>query len=260
MAKSQAQKLRDRIASANVKVASDPPATINDPSKAGPEVESESASAERKAEFEKKVTEERAALAKTEDEQEEGVIERDADGVVIASSGNIIIDSRIPPTVVAERLKNGQNPNTGEPWTREERIRYDRQTEQARQEHARAVRLAEEKSRREAVEVLEPAQPVVHTPTAQLTQDQKKAMQDAQDAGKGPIGQARARDAAHPDVAGRLQAEADMTQHEKDRENAGVDEETEKVELDRVEEAVDELEKDADDVQKELDDARDDDK
>lgn len=168
-------------------------------------------------------------------------------------------EPNIPPSIVQERLRNGQNPATGEPWTREERMRYDRQNEQIRQIHARAVRESEEKMRKEAAENAPgaPIQPVVHTPTAHLTQGQRAAMQKAQDSGKGPVAQAAARDFNHPDELGKRQAEARMTDKTKQREDAGVTEDVETAELNRAEaEDREEERKDADVEQAELDEQK----
>lgn len=166
-------------------------------------------------------------------------------------------EPNIPPSIVQERLRNGQNPATGEPWTRQDRIRYDKQNEQVRQIHARAVRESEDTMRREAAENAPGAQiqPVTHIPTAHLTPGQRVAMQKAQDSGKGPVAQAATRDQNHPDEIGRRQAEADMTNRE---QRTGVDEEVEKDELKRREvledeQREDESEEDADDLQRNLD-------
>lgn len=157
----------------------------------------------------------------------------------------------IPPTIIAERLRNGQNPSTGEPWTREERMAYDREQEQARQRHARAVRESEDRMRKDQAEAQ--IQPVTHIPVNQLTDRQKKAMQSAQDSGKGAIAQATARDQNSPEELGRREA-TQMTEQEKRRNEAGVTEDVEREELDRAaEEDNGDEEKDADEVQAELD-------
>ena len=111
----------------------------------------------------------------------------------------------IPPSIEAERLRNGQNPETGAPWSREDRMRYDKEQEQARQAHAKAVRESERQMRKEQAEA--PLQPVSHIPASQMTEEQKKAMQEAQDSGKGPVAQARARDEAGPEARGKREAD-----------------------------------------------------
>lgn len=169
-------------------------------------------------------------------------------------------EPNIPPTVVQERLRNGQNPATGEPWTREERIRWDRQNEQARQIHARAEREAAKKAADEKAETPPETQPVPHVPVSQLTERQKKAMQDAQNAGKGPVAQAAARDYNSPEEIGKREADA-MTDKDKTREDAGVDKDLERQELgetgtdpsDVDAETEVEGKKDADEVQADLD-------
>ena len=163
----------------------------------------------------------------------------------------------IPPTIVQERLRMGQNPSTGEPWTREERMEYDRNVEQSRQDHARAVRESEERMRQEQAEAKTPIQPVSHVPVSQLTEGQRKSMQEAQDSGKGAIAQAAARDNSSPDAIGRRQAEEQMTRHDQQREDVGVDEDIEKEELgEDVEDTEEDTDKDPDQVQAELDQER----
>lgn len=161
----------------------------------------------------------------------------------------------IPPTIVAERLKMQQNPVTGEPWTKSEHDRYLKEQEHAREVHAKAVKESDE---RRAKEVATPApQPIPHVPVSTLTEGQKKAMQDSQDRGDGPVAQAKARDANSPEEIGRRKAEANqMTDKDKQRENAGVDKDLERKELgERTsdEETTGEEEQDADDVQRDLD-------
>lgn len=160
----------------------------------------------------------------------------------------------IPPTIVQERLRNNQNPATGEPWTREEKMNFDKQTEQARQDHARAVKESEERMREERTAAATPIQPVPHVPNVFLTDAQKKAMQESQDRGEGPIAQAAARDQHHPDEIGRRQAEANqMTEQERRRREAGVSKEIEEHELGEDNDNGDEEEKGADEIERELD-------
>jgi len=165
----------------------------------------------------------------------------------------------IPPTIMQERLRLGQNPATGEPWSKDERMRYDREQEQSRQAHAKAVRESEIRMRDEKLEADRNRtnnQPVSHVPVNQLTADQLKAMQEAQDAGKGPAAQAAARDAAGPDERGRREAEMAADRHRTDRENAGVDEDLEKKELGEdtdTDDETDEGDKDPDQIEAELD-------
>lgn len=198
-----------------------------------------------------KVAEEKTAAAKAGD-QEDTREETSGDERHDLVSGK---ELNIPPSIVQERLRNGQNPSTGEPWTREERMAYDRSVEQSRQVHAKAVRESEEKMRREQAEKAAPVQPATHIPVSQLTEGQKKAMQEAQDAGKSPIAQAAARDANSPEEVGRREAERDMeNEQQKDDLKSGVDTEVEQSELEKNdgEKGTDEAQ-DADEVQKDLD-------
>lgn len=105
----------------------------------------------------------------------------------------------IPPSIVQERLRNNQNPATGEGWSKEDRQRYDKEAEQARQKHLKAVRDAEQKAREDQAAAPEQMQPVQYIPDAHLTDEQRKAQQKAQDSGKSAVGQALARDNASPD-------------------------------------------------------------
>lgn len=107
----------------------------------------------------------------------------------------------IPPTIWQERLRNGQNPETGQPWSREQRMEFDKNQEQARQEHAKNVRKSELQMREELAgrQQLPPFQPVSHVAYNFLTDAQRKAMQEVQDAGGGVVAQATARDMAAPD-------------------------------------------------------------
>lgn len=198
-----------------------------------------------------KVAEEKVAAAKAGD-QEDTREETSGDERHDLVSGK---ELNIPPSIVQERLRNGQNPSTGEPWTREDRMAYDRSVEQARQIHAKAVRESEERMRREATEANTPIQPTPHVPTSFLTQGQKEAMQKAQDEGKGAVAQARARDANDPDALGRAEAERDMAEQEKKDLASGVDSEVEQSELDKndADTVAGEDGQDADEVQKDLD-------
>lgn len=105
----------------------------------------------------------------------------------------------IPPSIVQERLRNNQNPATGEGWSKEERLKYDKDAEQARQKHLKAVRDAEQKMREDMAAAPGQMQPVAYVPDAHLTDEQRKAQQKAQDSGASAVGQARARDEASPE-------------------------------------------------------------
>lgn len=111
----------------------------------------------------------------------------------------IVKELNIPPSIVQDRLKNNQNPATGEGWSKEDRLKYQKDAEQARQQHAKAVKEFEEKMREEMEAPQGQFQPVAYIPNEHLTDDQRRAMQKAQDEGKGPVAQARARDENHPD-------------------------------------------------------------
>ena len=138
----------------------------------------------------------------------------------------------IPPSIVQERIRLGQNPATGEPWTKEEQLNYKKSQEEAVEKHAKAVKESEQLRQKEEQEKNKSeSQPVSHVPTNFLTEGQRKAMQEAQDSGKGPLAQARARDAAAPGEAGRREAEQNMTERDKRREDEGFDPEIERQEL-----------------------------
>lgn len=119
----------------------------------------------------------------------------------------------IPPTIVQERLKMGQHPDTGEPWTRAEEKEWRRANEDARVQHQRAVAEQEEKMRADQSGPPPAIQPVTHVPISQLTERQKQEMQASQDAGASPVMQARVRDANHPDNLGRSMAMADQNRN-----------------------------------------------
>lgn len=145
----------------------------------------------QKVEMAEKIT----ALAKAQDledtrEESSGYERHD-----LLSGGK---ELNIPPTIWQERLRNGQNPETGQPWSREQRMEFDKNQEQARQEHAKNVRKSELQMREELAgrQQLPPFQPVSHVPYNFLTDAQRKAMQEAQDSGGGVVGQADARDKA----------------------------------------------------------------
>jgi hypothetical protein len=138
----------------------------------------------------------------------------------------------IPPTIVQERLRLGQNPATGEPWSKEEQLAYKKSQEDAVEKHSKAVKESEQlRQKEEAEKNKTEAQPVSHVPTNFLTERQREDMQKAQDSGKGPYAQARARDAAAPGEAGRREAENNMTERDKRREEEGFDPEIERQEL-----------------------------
>lgn len=52
-------------------------------------------------------------------------------------------ERNVPPSVMSERLRNGQNPWTGEPWSRDQRMEYDRKIQQEREAHKAAIRESE---------------------------------------------------------------------------------------------------------------------
>jgi hypothetical protein len=163
-------------------------------------------------------------------------------------------ETNIPPSIVQERLACGKNPETAEPWTKEDRERYDRENERAVEEHARAVKESEDRMRKDQAE--KPIQPVTHVPISQLTATQKKAMQEAQDRGDSPVVQARERDQNSPEEIGRRKAEAKQM-NDQQRRDSGVDEDIEKAELERSnDDNGNDAEKDADEIQAELDEKR----
>jgi len=162
-------------------------------------------------------------------------------------------ETNIPPSIVQERLACGKNPDTAEPWTKEDRERYDRENERAVEEHARAVKESEDRMRKDQAE--KPIQPVTHIPISQLTEGQKKAMQESQDRGDSPVVQARERDQNAPTEIGRRKAEAKQM-NENQRKDSGVDEDIERKELDRSDDEDNDREKDPDEIQAELDEKR----
>ena len=114
----------------------------------------------------------------------------------------------IPPSIIQERLKNNQNPSTGQGWSQEERRNYNKAVEQERQQHAKAVKESEDRMRKEEAEKnTTQRQPTSHVPDAFLTDRQREEMQKVQDSGGGPVAQARARDANSPEELGRSEAE-----------------------------------------------------
>jgi hypothetical protein len=174
------------------------------------------------------ISEERTARAKAEDVEDmrEETSGTERFDLVIPKELNI------PPTIAQERLRLGQNPATGEPWTKIEQEQYKRAQEESAEKHSKAVRESELLRQKEEQEkTSSESQPASHVPTGFLTEGQKKAMQEAQDSGKGPLAQARARDAAAPGEAGRREAEKNMTDRDKRREEEGFDAELERKEL-----------------------------
>jgi hypothetical protein len=201
-----------------------------------------------------KMAEEKTAKAKAED-QEDTREETSGDERHDLVAGK---ELNIPPSIVSERLRNGQNPSTGESWTRAERMAFDKATEQARQEHRAAVREAELTARKEEAEAKAPATPAAHVPRSFLTDRQVEAMQESQDRGEGPYAQAAARDRNHPDELGKAEGERRMAKSQeksqvKDQDDNRLDSGFDKdvVESDR-EKAEGERAEDADEVEKSL--------
>ena len=233
----EVDKLRQRMANAT------PKATVGATGK-----DREVAAGPRSTADRQEAAEEKIAKAKRDD-VEDTRVETSGDerhDLITAMNPNI------PPSIVTERLKLGQDPATGEPWSREERARYDRENERALEQHAKAVRESEIQMQKDQQGPTPAIQPVPHVPVSQLTEAQKKAMQDAQNSGKGAIAQAKARDANSPEELGKAKANQ-MTQREKE---TGVDEDIEQQELDKADDTPAEEKKDADEVQEELDEAR----
>lgn len=154
----------------------------------------------------------------------------------------------IPPSIVQERLKMGQHPDTGEPWTRQEEKAWRDDQENARVLHQKAVAEAEQKMRDDAAAPPTAIQPVGHVPISQLTRRQKAEMQASQDAGDSPVRQAQIRDANHPDTLGRSMA-MDKTKAPQQNE-AEIDPELERREVEGEEE--NDLTRDPDEVEDEL--------
>lgn len=142
---------------------------------------------------------------KMTEELNKRAVEEDQEDTREESSGyerhDLVIakELNIPPSIVQERLRNGQNPATGEGWSKEDRRKYDQMAEQARQKHLKAVHDAEQKMREDMASAPEQLQPVQYVPDAHLTDEQRKAQQKAQDSGASAVGQARARDEASPE-------------------------------------------------------------
>lgn len=157
----------------------------------------------------------------------------------------------IPPSIQQERMRMGQHPITGEPWTHSERRAYERELEDGRIRHAMAVREAENKMRAD-IGAPPALQPILNVPTSHLTPEQKEAMQRVQDEGGSPAAVNRARDENHPDEIGRRLGDEQMTKHEAEREEAGIDEDIERQELGEEDEEV-EVEEDPSEVEAELD-------
>lgn len=200
------------------------------------------------------VSEAKVASAKAEDVED--MREESTDSHKARHDMVIPDNPDIPPTIQQERIRMGQHPITGEPWTQGERRTYEKSIEQGRINHAAAVRESEERMRRDQTNPT-PIQPITHTPTSFLTDAQKEAMQQEQDAGSSPARQAQARDANHPDAAGRALGEKRlkaMTDREKQRDEAGVDEDIENQELGEEvdDDDDDDVEQDADEVEDDL--------
>lgn len=153
----------------------------------------------------------------------------------------------IPPTVQAERMKMGQHPITGEPWTKEEEKRYKEDAARAIEDHALAVKKSEQKMSQEQATSI---QPVPHIPAAHMTDDQRRAMQESQDRGESPVMQARARDEATPErrASKRLAMEKDKAKELDPKFDPEVERELRR---DLGEEDVDD-EKDPDEVEEDL--------
>lgn len=197
------------------------------------------------------IAEELAARGKAMDVEDtrEETTDRNARHDLVAGK-----ELNIPPTIQAERMKMGLHPMTGDPWTVEDRRAYERELDRSRVDHAAAVRESEVRMQKDQAA---PAriQPVPHVPTTFLTTEQRRAQQEAQDAGESPVNQARARDDNHPDIVGRQIGDkrTAMTDQQRQREEAGVDEDIERQEVEGVDDVDEEdNEPDPDEVEADL--------
>lgn len=155
------------------------------------------------------VAEEKIAAAKAEDVENTREATTDKGNRHDLIVGGI---ANIPPTIQAERMKMGQHPITGEPWTPQEHREYHDNIEKDRIAIAKSVKESEDRMRKDVANP--PLQPISHVPTAFLTQAQRDAMQKSQDAGDSPARQAQNRDMMHPDEVGRREGAQTMLEND----------------------------------------------